>query len=140
MAKKKEKKKGPVVHMFDPEIYPRKLFVMKGNKLEEYIKDTFRCITDDGEETEPGFEGVDMSGACTWSRVMYRKDGKLGVLVWIRSSRCGKDLAHEADHVTNSIFADCGIDMHYKHDEHHAYMIGWCYDCLEQVLKNRFKY
>ena len=123
------------IHMFDPEIYPRKLFVVKG-------KDKGKCITaafctPDNEELV--VSEVDVAGAATYPKVMFRDKGWLGVLVWILEDKRPKSLAHEAVHVVNAIFSQTGVDVHYEHDEHYAYMIGWVMDCLWQVATGKYK-
>lgn len=146
MDKEEEKKeektaKKFAVHMFDPEIYPRKLFVIKGKnrKYPDLISSEFETISGSALDTEGC---IDTVGSCTWGPVVYKPTGKFGMLVWIvdTAHQKAKDMAHEADHVVNKMFKELGVDMSYDHDEHHAYMIGWVTDCLEQVRTGKFKY
>lgn len=123
------------IHMFDPKIYPRKLFVVKGKNKVKCITSAF--CTPDKEELD--VSDVDTAGATTYPNVAFRDNGWLGVLVWIREDRRPKSLAHEAVHVVNAIFKQTGVDVHYEHDEHYAYMLGWVVDCLWQVATNKFK-
>lgn len=123
------------IHQFDPVIYPRLVWIVNGGTPEDIRKEFFER---DGEELnlEPEFKN---SHACV-SDVTFGEDKMIGVLVWIIDKPRGcKDIAHESVHVANKIFRDCGIDMHYDHDEHYAYLIGWVADCIEQVVKNKFK-
>ena len=107
---------------FDPQIYPRKLFVLES---EEDMK-LFQ--TREGFDLEPE-EGNDAS---VWKVVEKSTDHKgVAVFVW----RAGFDtIAHESDHIVNIIFNDLGIDIGYEHDEHHAYMLGWVAKCIGEGL------
>lgn len=124
------------IHVFDPEIYPRKLFVLRGKDKESIISSEFETVSGDALD-------MDMSGSpgsATWKNVTHKGTGLLGSLVWIIDSRQkSKDMAHEAVHIVNGMFKELGIDMSYDHDEHYAYMVGWVTDCLIQVLAGKFK-
>lgn len=125
------------IHLFDPVTYPRKLFVMKGKKAKKTIKEAFSNL--DGDDLDVDDVDTDSVGACTWKSIRLRSTGKLGTLVWFVNDYSIKSAAHEAVHVVNGIFKECGVDMHYDHDEHYAYLLGWVVDCLWQTLTGNFK-
>lgn len=125
------------VHVFDPEVYPRKLFVVKGKKYAKAVKNCFK--TQDGEALQVDDVQIDMVGSCTYPSVSFGETGMLGTLVWILDDASVKSLAHESVHVVNAIFKQTGVDMHYDHDEHYAYMLGWVVDCLWQVATGKLK-
>lgn len=107
---------------FDPQIYPRKLYVFES----EWDLKLF--TTREGLELEAERDTV----ASVW-RVVEKGSEELGVAVWFQ--RVGLDsIAHESDHIANCIFNDLGIDLGYEHDEHHAYMIGWIAKCIGEGL------
>ena len=125
------------IHVFMPEVYPRRLYVVRGKDKAKLIKQAF--CTYDKEDLAGIDESKEWAGACTWSRIMFRDTGKLGVLVWIINNATPPSLAHEAVHVANIMFKELGIDTGYDHDEHYAYMVQWVTDCLWQVVTNKFK-
>ena len=125
------------VHQFHPEIYPRRIWITK-NANPDFIREHFK--DQDGEELDE----IDIcfkTAKCSVWRVSYGEDKLLGVLVCITGSdfKGSKDIAHEAVHVADKIFKDCGVDMHYDHDEHYAYFVGWIADCIEQVVTGKFR-
>lgn len=107
---------------FDPQIYPRKLFVL------EDMWDLKLFQSREGLELEIENDSV----AGTW-RVIEKSTEDFGVAVYFR--RTGLDtICHESDHIVNIIFNDLGIDIGYEHDEHHAYMLGWVAKCIGEGL------
>lgn len=129
-------KKKTKIHQFNPTIYPRKLWVMKGGSIDD-ILDAF---------TEP--EGGEIQLACSAEpaamtlKVCHKGSGYLGVLVWLcENSISVKDVAHEAVHVASCIFEDCGMSMEFAdgRDEHFAYLVGFAADCINQVRTNKFR-
>lgn len=130
-------KKKTKIHQFNPTIYPRKLWVMKGGSVDD-ISDAF---------TEPDGEEIRLM-ACSAElyamtlKVCHRETGFLGVLVWLCSKDISvKDVAHEAVHVASCIFEDCGMRMGFAdgRDEHFAYLVGFASDCINQVRTNKFR-
>ena len=107
---------------FDPQIYPRKLFVLES----DWDMKLFQSR--EGFELEIEQDSV----AGVW-RVIEKSTEELGVAVYFR--RIGLDtVCHESDHIVNIIFNDLGIDIGYEHDEHHAYMIGWIAKCIGEGM------
>lgn len=107
---------------FDPQIYPRKLYVLESEE------DTKLFTTREGVELECD---EDLDG-CIW-RVVEKSTKEKGVAILI--NKFGFDtISHEADHTVNSIFDDLGVDIGYEHDEHHAYMLGWVAKCIGEGL------
>lgn len=107
---------------FDPQIYPRKLYVLES---EEDLK---LFTTREGAELE---NDEDNDGSI-W-RVIEKSTKQKGVAVLIERARFDT-ISHEADHTVNSIFDDLAIDIGYDHDEHHAYMLGWVAQCIGEGL------
>lgn len=117
-------KKKTKIHQFNPTIYPRKLWVMKGGSVDD-ISDAF--TEPDGEEIRLCIEGGKEPDAMTL-KVCHRETGFLGVLVWLCVNDTSiKVVAHEAVHVASCIFEDCGMSM------------GFAADCINQVWTNKFR-
>lgn len=122
------------VHIFDPVIYPRKVYVAKGKNLECQVKDTF--LTPEGDSLNT--YGSDTCRAGVWD-VQLKEDKKLGVLVWLREKIDISVIAHESVHAANLIFRSCGVEYDTSHDEHFAHLVGWIADCVNQTLTGKFK-
>lgn len=113
--------KKTVIHEFDPCIYPRLLWVVKGGSLED-ISDMF--------ENEAG-------GAVTFP-VRRRVDNRLGYCVWFPKAGDIRNLdwiAHESSHVALCIFNDVGALITFEGQEPFAYLVGWVFKCVDEVRK-----
>lgn len=118
--------KKTTIHEFDPQIYPRLLWVVKGGQLED-IKDMF--------ETEISEEEV--GGAVTFL-VRRKVDNRLGYCVWFPKAGDIRNLdwiAHESSHVALCIFNDVGAVITPEGQEPFAYLVGWVFKCVDEVRK-----
>ena len=125
------------IHQFDPVIYPRKLWVVRGKGSKEYIIKEF--ISPDGSRL--AIDDDDTAIITTYGSVMHVKSGKYGVLVWIKditNSDTGA-IAHEGAHVATYIFADIGAYLVPSNQEPFAYLCGWAADCIYQTKTRKFK-
>lgn len=118
------------IHEFDPCIYPRLLWVVKGGSLEEIRKTLeFNDIEDDFYNS---------GGALTISAYDNAKK-KGGFLVWFpKPSDMTKNsywMAHEAAHVALGIFGYVGAEAKAEESEPFAYLVGWAFKCMEEVRK-----
>lgn len=109
---------------FDPQIYPRKLYVL--DSLEELELFEGR---EGGSLDVPSDKTVDAS---VWS--CLRKDNNTYCVVVHFKGLTIENIAHEATHIANSIFQDCQVDFNYHHDEHYAYFVGWVAKCIGEAL------
>ena len=120
--------KKTVIHEFDPCIYPRLLWVVKGGSLEE-IRKTLE-FGEVGEEEQSG-------GALTISA--YDNENKRGgFLVWFpkASEMTNLDwIAHEASHVALGIFDYIGAEAKASESEPFSYLVGWIFGCIDKVRK-----
>lgn len=123
------------VHQFDPVLYPRKIWIVKGYGLTKQIKEHF--ISADGEPLNVDYESD--CYACVWGMVRYKDVDKLGVLIWLQPKFNFESCAHEAVHVVNKIFTDCCVDYGQTHDEHFAYFVGKVSYWMYQVWTGKFK-
>lgn len=122
--------KKTIIHEFDPCIYPRLLWVVKGGSLEEIRKTLeFDDLGDDFEST---------GGAITITAYDNKKK-KGGFLVWFpKPSDMTKNndwMAHEAAHVALGIFDYVGANAKAEESEPFAYLVGWVFKCIEKVRK-----
>lgn len=71
--------------------------------------------------------------------VREKSTNHLGVLIWLSNDGIGvSTVAHESAHYVCNVFDYCDIAMGYKNgqDEHFAYFIGWCVECvMDSVTK-----
>lgn len=119
------KKKKIIVHQFDPEIYPRKLWVcFNATKevLEEHLE-FVGCI-------DP--EWYKQAGAIT-SMATCKKTKCGGLVVWTKDSKMPVDyISHEATHVAQYIFEYIGEDN--LKGETFAYLVGWVAKQIEIAM------
>ena len=122
------------VHEFDPQIYPRKLWVVKGGEFDN-LKEMFT----QADEDELQFK--DSSAAVTIPVVTKDEKRLLGELIYFTSGNQMKYdyIAHEATHAALDIFYQMGCQVHYDNQEPFAYLVGWIADCIDQVKRNKFK-
>lgn len=108
------------VHEFDPVIYPRVIWVVRGEGIEEDIRNAF--LSTDGSPLDT--TGWRNAKAGTWG-AQESNGGRLGVLVWLITDDIGvEDVSHESVHAANCIFRDCGIGYDVNNDEHFAFLVG----------------
>lgn len=118
--------KKTTIHEFDPCIYPRLLWVVKGGSLED-INDMFE---NELVENEAG-------GAVTFP-VRRKVDNRLGYCVWFPKAGDIRNLdwiAHESSHVALCIFNDVGAVITPEGQEPFAYLVGWVFKCVDEVRK-----
>ena len=118
------------VYEFDPCVYPRLLWVVKGGTIDG-IKETLNLGEYEVDEEE--------SGAVTLCNVRRKSDGNLGALIWFPKLSNINNLdwiAHESTHAALYVFAEVGATVDFENQEPFAYMVGWVFDCVNKVRKN----
>lgn len=123
------------IHQFDPVIYPRKLFVLKGGDsglIKRHFTDTNKYELVIEEEIGNGFDGMVF-------QVKSKDNGCLGSLVWIANSVNIEVIAHESSHAAMDILSEIGYKLDAENQEPLSYMIGWVADCIWQVKTGKFK-
>lgn len=116
------------IHEFDPCIYPRLLWVVKGGTLEG-IQETLEIICE--------YEQEEKGGAVTLP-VRRKDNNRLGYCIWFPKSgdiRRGDWIAHESTHAALCIFDDIGARVSYEDQEPLAYLVGWVFECIDEVRK-----
>lgn len=116
------------IYEFDPCVYPRLLWVVKGGTLAEISKVLELS----------GYEEDESIGAVTLCNVRRRSDENLGALVWFPKASNIKNLdwiAHECTHVAMYMFGETGCIADVENQEPLAYLVGWAFSCVDKVRK-----
>ena len=81
------------VHEFDPVLYPRKVWVVKGNGIDmlEKLRDAYRTPDDDSLS----MDGVNKVKAGVWNVMETAERQGYGVLIWLRTEVDPGVVAHE---------------------------------------------
>lgn len=112
------------IYVFNPEIYPRMLWVAVGVSEKE--------LNHNFVNAQP--MGYDSKGEV--QKVIRRIGRKIGYLV---QYRCTEEMdieaiAHEANHVASNIFDDIGAGRDKgQNKEPFAYLCGWVSKCIEEA-------
>lgn len=114
------------IYQFDPQIYPRRLWVSVGASTEELqrkfgkkdindMDDSYYAETQTVQQKEPLFGGV----------LVRFQDLK---------AITPETISHESTHAALEIFdyCDCRIDI--ENQEPFAYLVGWIAKCIEEVI------
>nr|DAY72775.1 MAG TPA: hypothetical protein [Caudoviricetes sp.] len=125
-----------MITKYDPKIYPLKLYVAVGDDQWGEIYRKFTKLNHDPIDTSK-----DEIKGCKGMTIFVREKSTnhLGVLIWLSNDGIGvSTVAHESAHYVCNVFDYCDIAMGYKNgqDEHFAYFIGWCVECvMDSVTK-----
>lgn len=119
------------IYEFDPQIYPRKLWVAVGVPFDE-LKDEF-------EDIDKLPESVDAS--VDYTRKL-KPEVMGGVLVRFLNTDAmtTKIITHESAHIAVGIFDYIGAPIDVKHQEPFAYLCGWIAKCIEEVKQIETEY
>ena len=107
-----------MITKYDPKIYPLKLYVAVGDDQWGKIYRKF---------TKHNHDPIDISKD-------EIEDCK-AMTIFVREK---STVAHESAHYVCNVFEYCDISMGYKNgqDEHFAYFLGWCVECvMDSVTK-----
>lgn len=126
------------IDMYDPQIYPRKLWVaVRPEELEEQFKFyyTDKSGLIENIEEELADDEIVMS---TYS-VCRRSDGLYGCLVYIPNLNTITDdvIPHEAVHVADYIYEELGIqaiEPYSQGNENYAHLVGWAAGCISKTV------
>lgn len=121
-----------MITKYDPKIYPLKLYVAVGDDQRENVKKKFSTDFDINQDLFSDCDAMTLM-------VRERKTRHLGVLIWLSRDGLGiRAVCHESSHFVCNLFDYCGISMGYENgqDEHFAYLLGWCVECvMDSVAK-----
>lgn len=128
-------KQKPVIHLFANEQFPRRLWIVRDAPY-SWIKERFKGI--DGEEITEFTKKE--AKAVTYPEIEYLKTNEYGILIYILDNQLSvADCAHEAGHFVLSLYQAMGEEVSLNHQETFCYLLGYATDCLNQVVKNRYR-
>lgn len=113
------------IYEFDPQIYPRKLWVTVGVSFEE-LKDEF-------EDLKPMEEASDAQVDHTRRLKPEIRGGLLVRFENLEAMERLGNITHETIHVATDIFYYIGAYHDPKNQELFAYLCGWIAKCIEEV-------
>lgn len=119
-----------IIHEFDPCVYPRLLWVVKGGTLEG-IKERFNVDLDLDD---------DVGGAVTIP-TSRKEDDSLGYIVWFPKAKDIQRLdwiAHESVHVAVNILSEIGSNITREDQEPLAYLVGWTFRSIDTVRRCKY--
>lgn len=121
------------VYGFDPQIYPRKIWVAVGGDIGT-LRASF--CQNDGEQLD--FKDMDKYSAST-TAVTDKETGLFGELIWFpkKSDMMVFTIAHEAVHAAIDIFDDCDCRIDAENQEPFAYLVGWIAKCINEVKRGK---
>lgn len=122
------------IHEFNPEIYPRKIWVVKGG-ISTQIKDKFCSANSE----ELYFD--DSCDALVCNVMIKDRTKRLGELIWFPYAKnmTTDRIAHEAVHAAMDIFVDLGCKFDAFNQEPFAYLVGWIAGKINEVKTNRLQ-
>ena len=117
---------------FDPQVYPRKVWIAKGGDVKS-LREQFCRVDGDEIAFEGNYEGYVDS-------VSRKSDGKLGELIWFpyASAMPVGHISHEVTHAAIDIFDDCGCRIDAENQEPFAYLVGWIAKCINEVKRGKY--
>jgi hypothetical protein len=127
-----------MINCYNPQIYPLKLYVAVGDDQWKNINRKFSNYNHSPIDVSQEIEGCD---AMTIP-VREKSTNNLGVLIWLSNDGIRiKTVAHESTHYVCDVFDYCDISMGYKNgqDEHFAYLLGWCVECVMNSVTKYLK-
>lgn len=125
------------IHEFNLTPYPRKLWVIK-KWTEKELKEAF-CRYDGGEVDWDLDDNENLIEAKVIPKVQFKESEYLGIVVLLKPNVKNKILAHESGHIALSLFDEIDSYANPNDQEPFCYLLGYIYDCLEQVKRNKFK-
>jgi len=123
-------KRKTVIHQFDPQIYPVKLWVSITSDLSAIGERFLEFPSGDAM-------GADETGKMRafTQLVSQKEDRKIGVIVVfkLRKYCVIETIAHEATHATRMIWGHLG--EYSTGMEADAYLVGWVADCIDKARR-----
>lgn len=113
-----------IVHEFDPQLYPRKLWVM----ITDNSEDVYANFQNQEDNSLKFNDSIFNKYGAFCCRAERKSDLMLGVLIVFGSKKhmSYKTISHECYHAVEYFSEDIGLDMY---GEHNAYLMGWMFEC-----------
>ena len=123
-----------MIHEFDPQIYPRLVWVAinpSRSELEKFFGRYATTIKDLEENCD----------AQCWATGREYPDQRGGVLVIFESKKAmnAENIAHEATHLAMMIFEYVGAIPNINDQEPFAYLVGWIARCINTAKNSKLK-
>lgn len=128
-----------MITKYDPKIYPLKLYVAVGN--DQWKKINRKFTNHNNDPIDISKDEIERCYGLTIN-VREKSTNNLGVLIWLSNNGIGVNtVAHESAHYVCNVFEYCDIAMGYKNgqDEHFAYLLGWCVECVMNSVTKYLK-
>lgn len=139
-AKPRAKRKA-AIYMFNPVIYPFKLWVAVQPKPQDVIGRFYGVSESNADElvafSESEFHKDSSTDATTYN---VRCDGKVGalVIIWFPKRFDVNGMSHEASHVTDLLCEYLGVTgFDFNGGEARAYFNGWVAECLDKAKRGK---
>lgn len=118
------------IHEFNPEIYPRRLWVTVGAPY-AVIKDMFEDVLPMEASTDAQVDNTRRT----------KPDVKGGILIRFENHKAmtAANIAHEAVHAAMEIFGYVDAYPDLKNQEPFAYLVGWIVRCIDEVKNYKNK-
>lgn len=125
-------KAPPVMHEFDPEIYPVRLWVCISNDMK--VLNKWFVNATNGNELNTMHKA---NGAAVTQYVINKESGNYGAVILILSRKLlgYETVAHESSHAASIIWRHIGESE--WGEEANAYLIGWIAQCIEQTKNHK---
>lgn len=123
--------KKPIIHEFDPVIYPVKLWIVE-KPTQDFIDENF-------EETNGSKLNLGVHNAavmCCYNQIVVNKTSRLyGVVISVWNKPRVGDIAHESTHAARFIWdwleeGNTGVEAD-------AYLVGWIAKCIGSVREHK---
>jgi len=115
------------IHEFDPQIYPRKVWIAVG-------KNTFSDKFDGLSEWDEAADAMVDNAYCKQT-----KKGGIFVRFENKAAMRTDNITHEASHVAMEIFDYIGAKVDLANQECFSYLCGWIAKCIEEVKQHKNK-
>ena len=120
-----------IIHQFDPQIYPRLIWVVIGEKSASAISDRFENITD-----------MDDTSAADTQSTYDITNKRGGVLIRFATKANAQNIQYvcqESTHAAMEIFDYIGGRIDCSNQEPFCYLVGWISECIKEALNYRTK-
>lgn len=119
---------------FNPQIYPRLLWVMIGGSEKDIIAQFKHC-----DDTEFNLSDFNKANSAFCIQTRQKSTGLIGEFIWITQKKYASSstITHEADHAAMDIFYDLGIGIDPLNQEPFTYFAGWIAKCINEVKRGK---
>jgi len=132
----------PKIHVFDPVIYPFRLWVSINPTFESVSEKFYGLITNCERIDIPKGEFYASQHVIARTTLVNDKEsGWIGclVMIYIPKQTDVRTICHESAHVADFVCEQFDIETRgFDNGEAYAYLIGWIADCINKVKTNKY--